>query len=188
MKWWTWIVLVLVMGCQQPVTVTERSSLDLVPEKGTVGFVDTVPGPVEKPADYLKESCVMNGAGSGTCKFTNIGAAPASMCGRVVLLNWCGLTPCSSFEELKAAAVLMEKMAKMTVAEQAEQKKNLFAVDETGLICSGSVPPSTTVEISFVLTQARRFCIEPLVNIRELSAVKADWTLLCGFEFVSITE
>lgn len=35
----------------------------------------------------LKEHCVMNGWGHGTCTFTNTGTATGTMCGRIIVTN-----------------------------------------------------------------------------------------------------
>lgn len=36
----------------------------------------------------IESNCVMNGMGSGTCHFTNLGTAKGSVCGRIVVLKY----------------------------------------------------------------------------------------------------
>jgi hypothetical protein len=214
-KWLTVLMIIATLSCndlpapeQVPTTPTELvgptqapppvakipTEVDApVPEVPTVAAtaIATVAPPEEitvpkkDPASDIKSTCVMNYAGTGLCKFSNVGSATAALCGEVRLLSWCGKSPCASRAQLAAAAEVLGSAAKNKDPTVLEKLKVDKTVSTSGVICTGDVKPKSTVEISFLILDIEKNCIDPIVNVAELGGLDLDWTILCSFEFVA---
>jgi hypothetical protein len=190
MKWICGVCVVgfLLIQCTQPApevcscTESEAEVASLKEQLGTCNSeLSTTKDEADKVGPEFHHTCTMNGFGSGTCKFTNIGKGAGALCGFLRLRLKDEVVASLIERPLKSILVESELHGrKMSPVEEEQERAKLFKAaakhHSNEILCSGILEPSTTKNVAFSIPVVKELC----------SAGGSDygWNTVCILEFV----
>lgn len=161
----------------------ESASMD---ESNSVSEPTLEPEPTPEPEpEPPSVSCTMKGSGRGSCKFTNTGSVPTSVCGKIYLYALCFEADCDNAIALKnQMKFILSKTENLTEAEKVEYFREL-GVPTSSVFCSGTVMPRASLDVSFFVSDVNKLCVSPIASLNlELPGLNMDWGAICPFDFV----